>query len=103
MARRSEQCPKDGKSYRSPWRVLASAFEKSRDLWKAKYKTLQERIKAFRTELRDLRRSRDRWRAKAEILEQQIDELRAQMQRRVEQCPPAPSRPSAPVLTQLSK
>ena len=63
---------KEATSYRSPWRVLARAFEKSRDLWKAKYKALQERIKAFRTEVRDLRRSRDRWRAKAEALEQEI-------------------------------
>jgi septal ring factor EnvC (AmiA/AmiB activator) len=103
MAGHSEESSKGTTSYRSPWRVLARAFEKSRDLWKAKYKMLQERIKAFRTELRDLRRSRDRWRAKAEILGQQLDELRAQMQRRVEQSPPAPSRPSPSVLTRLSK
>ena len=102
MARRSEQSPKEGRSYRSPWRVLASAFEKSRDLWKAKYRSLQERIKAFRTEVRDLRRSRDRWRAKAEALQQETFRLRAQLQRQVEQSPPAPSRRSQPVLTQLS-
>lgn len=76
----------------SPARVLARFFEKSRDRWKAKYKRLQERIKAFRTELRDLRRSRDRWRAKAEALEQKVEELRGKWQQQVEQCPPAPSR-----------
>ena len=80
--------PKETTSYRSPWRVLARAFEKSRDLWKAKYKTLQERLKAFRTEVRDLRRSRDRWRAKAEALEQETNRLRAQLQQQVEQSPP---------------
>ena len=57
IAGHSEERPKETTSYRSPWRVLARAFEKSRDLWKAKYKTLQERLKAFRTEVRDLRRS----------------------------------------------
>ncbi len=88
MAGHSQESPKETRSYRSPWWVLARAFEKSRDLWKAKYKMLQERIKAIRTEVRDLRRSRDRWRAKAEILEHQIDELRAHLQRRVEQSPP---------------
>ena len=74
---RSETDDQEAPSYRSPWRVLARFFEKSRDLWKAKYKELQERIKAFRTEVRDLRRSRDRWRAKAEALEEQIEELHA--------------------------
>jgi phage shock protein A len=72
--------------------VLARFFEKSRDLWKAKYQALQERIKEFRTEVRDLRRSRDGWRAKTEALEQQIAELRAQIQQYVMQSPPAPSR-----------
>ena len=76
----------------SPARVLARFFEQSRDRWKAKYKKLQERIKAFRTELRDLRRSRDRWRAKAEQLEGKIKELHGKLQQHVEQSPPAPSR-----------
>lgn len=102
MAGHSEDWPKETTSYRSPWRVLARAFEKSRDLWKAKYKTLQERLKAFRTEVRDLRRARDRWRAKAEALEQETNRLRAQLQQQVEQSPPAPSRRLQPVLTQLS-
>src|SRR5277367_5438042 len=86
----------------SPWRVLARAFEKSRDRWKAKYKELQGRIKAFRTEVRDLRRSRDRWQVKAETLKRQLDELRGELRSRVEQSPPAlsqltahfPTRPS---------
>jgi septal ring factor EnvC (AmiA/AmiB activator) len=99
---RSDKDDQEAPGYRSPWRVLARFFEKSRDLWKAKYQALQERIKEFRTEVRDLRRSRDRWRAKAEALEQQIGELRAQMQRLGEQSPPAPSQKSHGVLTQLS-
>ena len=74
--------------YRSPQRVLVRVFENSRDLWKAKYQTLQERIKEFRTEVRNLRRSRDRWRTKAEALQQQTKELRSQLQRQAEQSPP---------------
>jgi septal ring factor EnvC (AmiA/AmiB activator) len=89
---RSEPSDQETPSYRSPARVLARFFEKSRDLWKAKYKELQQRIKAFRTEMRDLRRSRNRWRAKAEALERKIQELQANLQQRVEQFPPAPSR-----------
>lgn len=98
--KRSEGSDQETPEYRSPWRVLARAFEKSRDLWKEKYKSLQERIKAFRTEVRDLRRSRDRWRAKADTLKRQVDELRAEMQRRAEQSPPALSRRSSHLPTQ---
>ncbi|MBV8523013.1 MAG: hypothetical protein JOY71_12980 [Acetobacteraceae bacterium] len=89
---RSEASDQETPSYRSPARVLARFFESSRDLWKAKYKELQQRIKAFRTEIRDLRRSRDRWRARAEALERTIEQLHAQLQEHFEQCPPAPSR-----------
>jgi septal ring factor EnvC (AmiA/AmiB activator) len=84
----SEASEQHAAVHSSPARVLARFFEKSRDRWKAKYVTLQERVKVFRTEVRDLRRSRDRWRAKAEALEQKIEEL----QQHVEQSPPAPSR-----------
>jgi predicted nuclease with TOPRIM domain len=76
----------------SPSRVLARFFEKSRDGWKAKYMMLQERIRAFRTESRDLRRSRDRWRAKAEALERKIEDLHTKLQEHAELSPPAPSR-----------
>ncbi len=89
---RSEASDQDAPSYRSPARVLARFFERSRDLWKAKYKQLQERIKAFRTEVRDLRRSRDRWRTRAEALQRTIEELRTKLQQCLEQSPPAPSR-----------
>jgi predicted nucleic acid-binding Zn-ribbon protein len=75
--------------YLSPKRVLARAFEISRDLWKGKYKSLQGELKALRTDVRDLRRSRERWRAKAEALEQEANELRARLKRRVEPSPPA--------------
>jgi predicted RNase H-like nuclease (RuvC/YqgF family) len=98
---RSEKDDREAPGYSSPWRVLARFFEKSRDRWKAKYQALQERIKDFRTEVRDLRRSRDRWRSKAEALEDQVGKLRTEMRQRVEQSPPAPSRLSQPVPTRL--
>jgi septal ring factor EnvC (AmiA/AmiB activator) len=101
MATCSKTGPNGPSSYLSPARVLARAFEKSRDRWKAKYKVLQERVKGFRTEVRDLRRSRQRWRARAEKLERQLDELRAQAQQPTES-PPAPSRPSPHFATQHS-
>jgi septal ring factor EnvC (AmiA/AmiB activator) len=88
----SEASDQKAPSYRSPARVLARFFERSQDLWKAKYKELQQRIKAFRTELRDLRRSRDRWRARAEALERTIEELHTKLRQGLGQSPPAPSR-----------
>jgi chromosome segregation ATPase len=75
--------------YRSPKRVLARAFEISRDLWKGKYNLLREELKALRTDVRDLRRSRQHWRAKAEALEQKAKELQTQLKQRVEPSPPA--------------
>jgi predicted nuclease with TOPRIM domain len=92
MSTCAETAPEQTGSYRSPWRVLARAFEKSRDGWKAKYKGLQERIKALRTELRDLRRSRDRWRAEADTLKLRLNELHTQVQLLTEQSPPAVNR-----------
>lgn len=77
-------------AYLSPSRVLARAFEKSRDRWKAKYKSAQEQLKAQRTDVRDLRRSRDRWRAKAEASQHEAGELRARLKQQAEQSPPAP-------------
>jgi uncharacterized coiled-coil DUF342 family protein len=79
----------DAPGYRSPKRVLARAFEKSRDRWKEKYKSLQKRSKALLADVRDLRRSRDRWRAKAEALEQEANALHAQLKQRAESSPPA--------------
>src|SRR4051794_40391925 len=90
-----EHAPEQPSSYRSPWRVLARAFEKSRDRWKEKSLVLQGRIKAFRTEVRDLRRSRDRWQAKAEALQRQVENLRDERRPPVEPSPPAPSQPTS--------
>lgn len=85
----TEDGTREAPGYRSPKRVLARAFEKSRDRWKEKYKSLQKRFKALLTDVRDMRRSRDRWRAKAEALEQEANALRAQLKQRVESSPPA--------------
>jgi hypothetical protein len=83
---RTEQ---EARGYRSPKRVLARAFEISRDLWKGKYNLLREELKALRTEVRDLRRSRELWRAKAEALEQKAEELQTHLKQQVEPSPPA--------------
>lgn len=79
----------DAPKYLSPKRVLARAFELSRDRWKEKYKSLQTKVKALRTEARDLRRSREQWRANAEALEQKTKELETQLKEQVGSPPPA--------------
>jgi chromosome segregation ATPase len=86
---RTEDGTQEASAYRSPMRVLARAFEKSRDRWKQKYQWLQKRLKDRLTDVRDLRRSRDRWRAKAEALEQEANALKTQLKQRVESSPPA--------------
>jgi hypothetical protein len=88
---RTEDGTQEASAYRSPMRVLARAFEKSRDRWKQKYQSLQKRFKGRLTDVRDLRRSRDRWRAKAEALAQVVNELRAPLKPGAEPSPPAPS------------
>ena len=66
----SEPATSKTPSYRSPWPgARAHLSRRAAISGRQKYKELQQRIKAFRTEMRDLRRSRDRWRAKAEALE----------------------------------
>jgi len=102
MEMRTEESLNESVSYRSPARVLVRSFHRSRDAWKAKYKALQQQVRAYRTEIRDLRRSREKWRANAETLEGENKELRIELRSQAMQSPPAPSRPSQPVLTRLS-
>lgn len=79
------------RAYLSPKRILARAFEKSRDRWKEKYQSVRKQLLARVTDVRDLRRSRDRWRAKAENLQQQLKQLRGELDNRTESSPPARS------------
>jgi septal ring factor EnvC (AmiA/AmiB activator) len=55
--------------FRSPNRILARFFRKSRDQWKEKYQALQEEMKRLTNQVADVRRSRERWREKAEAAE----------------------------------
>jgi chromosome segregation ATPase len=74
------------KEYKSPTRVLASIFERSRDGWKEKYKELKATVKGYKNRIADLSKSREQWRLKAEqageqlsALEAEIDGLRTQI------------------------
>jgi hypothetical protein len=93
---RTKDCGEEAPApqYLSPKRVLARAFQKSRDRWKAKSKALQQQLKARLTEVRDLNRSRARWRAKAEAWEREAKKLRAELRPPAKSSPPALSGPS---------
>jgi hypothetical protein len=79
-------------SFKTPVRVLVQQFLASRERWKAKYKALQEKVKTYRVELRDLRRSRDHWKTKAkELAKEMAKERRASHKQRPTAQEPSPS------------
>ena len=71
---------KEEASYRSPARVLADWFRKSRDNWKRKYMDLKEDVKRFKVRAYDLEKSREHWKEQAAAHQQQIAALQAQVE-----------------------
>lgn len=69
------------REYKSPMRVLASFFERSRDNWKGKYKDLKATIKGYKNRIADLSKSREQWRLKAEQAGEQLSALEAEIDR----------------------
>jgi septal ring factor EnvC (AmiA/AmiB activator) len=65
------------RTFRSPNRILARFFRKSRDQWKQKHQSLQQEMKRLTNQLADVRRSRERWRGKAEAAEGMVAQLEA--------------------------
>lgn len=66
-------------AFKSPLRILARAFRRSRDRWKAKYKTLWSERKRERNRAADRQRARDRWRHKAEAAQAETERLRSEL------------------------
>jgi hypothetical protein len=86
-------------TFRSRLSALVRCFRMSRDGWKKKYQNVQQQIRTYRSELRDVRRSREKWRNRAEFLQQENRTLRECLQGQCsdespEMSPPARSRPS---------
>jgi chromosome segregation ATPase len=67
-------------SYRSPVRVLADWFRKSRDNWKQKYMDLKAELKRFKVWAYDLQKSREHWKGQAAAHQQQIAILQARVE-----------------------
>ena len=73
-------------SLKSPVRVLARFFRKSRDNWKGKYQRVKQEFKRLQVQVCDVRQSRETWkeRAKAsqvlaDALEKEVAELKARL------------------------
>jgi septal ring factor EnvC (AmiA/AmiB activator) len=79
--------------FRSPPRVLASCFLRSRDNWKQKYKALKSELKRWQVRVHDVTQSRQQWREKAEAKERELAALQAQLQELQRQVGSLPSEP----------
>jgi hypothetical protein len=66
--------------FRSPKRVLAGCFLRSRENWKRKYKALKSELKRYQVRVHDVTRSREQWREKAEAKERELAALQAELQ-----------------------
>jgi gas vesicle protein len=71
---------KSGNEFRSPARVLASFFRKSRDQWKRKCRDAKTELKRFQVRVSDVSKSRDAWKEKAEATQRELAALQAQVQ-----------------------
>lgn len=71
---------KRGSEFRSPARVLAWFFRKSRDQWKRKYVDAKTELKRFKVRVSDVSKSRDAWKEKAEAKQRELAALQSQVQ-----------------------
>ena len=73
------------KRFRSPLRVLAASFQRSRDRWKQKCMDVKAELKRLKVRVSDVGKSRDAWRDKAETKQRQLEALQSQVQSLQEQ------------------
>ena len=66
--------------WKSPSRKLVRFFNKSRDLWKAKYVELKTECKLMGNQVRAVEKSRERWRQLAEEAQQQVQQLQQELE-----------------------
>jgi chromosome segregation ATPase len=78
--------------FRSPVRVLAAAFRKSRDQWKQKYMDAKAELKRFKVRVADVSHSRDAWKEKLEAKQRELELLQAQVQQLQDQVSEASAR-----------
>jgi predicted nucleic acid-binding Zn-ribbon protein len=66
--------------FRSPIRVLARCFQRSRDNWKRKYVELKSELKRCQVRMHDMAESRQQWREKAAATERELATLQKELQ-----------------------
>ena len=76
--------------FRSPMRVLARSFQRSRAKWKQKYLDLRAELQRLKVRVHDVNESREQWKEQAESRQRELAELQAELtelQRRVGSAP----------------
>lgn len=67
------------KEYRSPLPKLVRFFERSRDGWKEKCRTLKQLTRRQDNRVRSLERSRNHWKVRARQLQAELRQLKRMM------------------------
>jgi methyl-accepting chemotaxis protein len=82
----TEAAEKELQGFRSPMRVLARSFQRSRTRWKQKYLDLREELQRLKVRVHDVNESREHWKEQAQARQRELAELQAELtelQRRV--------------------
>ena len=72
--------------FRSPMRVLARSFQRSRAKWKQKYLDQRAELQRLKVRVHDVKESREQWKEQAQSRQREFAELQAELtelQRRV--------------------
>jgi len=83
---RTRVAEKELEGFRSPMRVLARSFQRSRANWKQKYLDLRAEVQRLKVRVHDVNESRAQWKDQAQTRQLELAELRAELaelQRRV--------------------
>jgi uncharacterized protein (DUF3084 family) len=102
MAVATEVTEKEWEGFRSPMRVLARSFQRSRAKWKQKYLDLRAELQRLKVRVHDVSESREQWREQAQTRQRELAELQAELtelQRRVADGPADASEKKGPRMT----
>lgn len=67
------------KEFRSPARKLVSFFQHSRDMWKAKCQERKYAAKLLSNQVRAVEKSREQWKEKAKSHEERVRQLEGEL------------------------
>ena len=82
----TEVAEKEFEGFRSPMRVLARSFQRSRAKWKQKYLDQRAELQRLKVRVHDVNESREQWKEQAQSRQREFAELQAELtelQRRV--------------------